>query len=141
MPGAASCKNKDTRRTLTNITSRSPSRQLATGGTVENLQMLDNGRAQLTTASSALIQATVVINAAWSAYCLRQEFPVTAGTDLGVMFAAYDLSSRYVRLPLSLPDTMTDDEKGLFPPPENEEGFHQLAERICGGELVRSFLR
>jgi len=89
---------------------------------------------------SALIEATVVINAAWSAYCLRQEFPAVNGTDLDVVFAAYDLSSRYVRLPLSLPNAITDEEKGLFAPPENEEGFHNLAERICAGELVRSFL-
>ena len=51
----------------------------------------------------------------------------------GRRFRAYDLSSRYVRLPLSLPGAITNEEKGLFAPPENEEGFHQLAERICAG--------
>ena len=89
---------------------------------------------------AALIEAVVVLNAAWSAYCLRQEFPAGAGTDLDVVFAAYDLSSRYVRLPLSRPGKITEEEKGLFDPPEDEEGFHKLAEQICGGELVRSFL-
>ncbi len=88
----------------------------------------------------ALIQAVVVINAAWSAYCIRQEFPPAAWADLGVVFAAYDLSTRYVRLPLSPPGAITEEEKGLFEPPADEEGFHKLAEHICGGELVRSFL-
>src|ERR1700722_5146183 len=89
---------------------------------------------------AALIQAVVAINAPWGPYCIRQEFPVAAWADLGVVFAAYDLSTRYVRLPLSPPGTTTEEEKGLFEPPENEEGFHKLAEQICGGELVRSFL-
>jgi carbonic anhydrase len=86
---------------------------------------------------AALVEAVVVLNAAWSAYCLRQEFPAA---DLGVVFAAYDLSSRYVRLPLSLPGAITEEEKGLFEPPKDEEGFHRLADQICHGELVRSFL-
>jgi hypothetical protein len=86
-----------------------------------------------------LIEAAVVLNAAWSAYCLRQEcrarFP-----EIGVVFGAYDLISRYVRLPLSLPGHLTEEEKGLFAPPEDAEGFRQLAARICSGELVKSHM-
>lgn len=88
---------------------------------------------------AALIEAAVVLNAAWSAYCLRQEcrarFP-----EIGVVFGAYDLISRYVRLPLSLPGHLTEEEKGLFAPPEDAEGFRQLAARICSGELVKSHM-
>jgi carbonic anhydrase len=90
---------------------------------------------------AALIQAAVVINAAWSAYCLRQEFPAASAADLGVAFAAYDLNSRYVRLPLSHPGNISEEEKGLFAPPENEAGFHELGEQICRGELVVNLLR
>ena len=87
---------------------------------------------------AALIEAVVVINAAWSAYCLQQEFPTLAG---GVVFGAYDLSSRYVRMPLSPPRHITEDEKGLFPPPENEEAFHKLAEQLCTGPLIQTLLK
>jgi carbonic anhydrase len=86
---------------------------------------------------AALLEAAVVLNAAWSAYCLRQEFR-TQFPDLGVVFGAYDLVSRHVRLPLSSPGELTEEEKGLFAPPEDVEGFRQLALRICSGKLVQS---
>lgn len=89
---------------------------------------------------AALLEAAVVLNAAWSAYCLRQEFR-TQFPDLGVVFGTYDLVSRHVRLPLSPPGEFTEEEKGLFAPPEDVEGFRQLALRICSGKLVQSLLR
>jgi carbonic anhydrase len=88
---------------------------------------------------AALLEAAVVLNAAWSAYCLRQEFR-TQFPDLGVVFGTYDLISRHVRLPLSPPGELTEEEKGLFAPPEDVEGFRQLALRICSGKLVQSLL-
>ena len=88
---------------------------------------------------AALLEAAVVLNAAWSAYCLRQEFQ-TQFPELGVVFGAYDLVTRHVRLPLSPPGELTEEEQGLFPPPEDVEGFRQLALRICSGKLVQSFL-
>src|SRR5258706_908317 len=51
---------------------------------------------------AALLEAAVVLNAAWSAYCLRQEFR-TQSPDLGVVFGTYDPLSRHVRRPLSRP--------------------------------------
>lgn len=88
----------------------------------------------------ALIEAACALNAAWTAYCLqlefRSEFP-----DLGVVFGAYDLVSRHVRLPLSRPGELTEEEKGLFTPPEDVESFRQLARKICGGALVRNLLK
>jgi carbonic anhydrase len=91
-------------------------------------------------APAALLEVGVALNAAWSAYCLRQEF---AGRfpDLGVVFGAYDLISRYVRLPLSPQDSLTEEEKGLFAPPENAAGFRELSRRVCGGRLIRNLLR
>jgi carbonic anhydrase len=88
---------------------------------------------------AALLEVAVVLNAAWSAYCLRQEFRA-AFPALGVVFGAYDLVSRHVRLPLSPPGELTEEEKGLFAPPEDVEGFRQLALRICSGKLVQSLL-
>jgi carbonic anhydrase len=88
---------------------------------------------------AALLEAAVVLNAAWTAYCLQREFHEEF-PDLGVVYGAYDLTSRRVRLPLSLPGNLTEEEKGLFMPPENVEGFRDLARRICGGKLVQSLL-
>jgi len=89
---------------------------------------------------AALLEAAVALNAAWSAYCLRQEFR-TRFPDLGVVFGTYDLVSRRVRLPLSPPGELTEEEQGLFAPPEDVEQFRQLARRICSGRLVQSLLR
>jgi carbonic anhydrase len=91
-------------------------------------------------AKAALLEVGVVINAAWSAYCLRQDF---AGKypDLGVVFGAYDLISRYVRLPLSPHDSLTEEEKGLFPPPEDAAGFREFSRKICSGTFIRNLLR
>jgi carbonic anhydrase len=88
----------------------------------------------------ALLEAAVILNAAWSAYCLRQEFR-SMFPDLGVVFGCYDLVSRYVRLPLSPSAELTEEEKGLFVPPGDVEEFRQLARRICAGKLVASLLR
>jgi hypothetical protein len=88
---------------------------------------------------AALLEAAVTLNAAWSAYCLYQEFR-THFPDLGVVFGNYDLVSRRVRLPLSPPNEITEEEQGLFAPPENAEQFRQLAHRICSGRLVQSLL-
>jgi carbonic anhydrase len=89
---------------------------------------------------AALIESACILNAAWTAYCLRQvfrpEFP-----DLGVVFGAYDLVTRHVRLPLSPAAELTEEEKGLFTPPEDIEGFRQLSRKICGGSLVRGLLK
>jgi len=89
---------------------------------------------------AALLEAAVSLNAAWSAYCLHQEFR-TRVPDLGVVFGTYDLLSRRIRLPLSLPGELTEEEQGLFAPPEDVEQFRQLARRICSGRLMQSLVR
>jgi len=88
---------------------------------------------------AALLEAAVVLNAAWSAYCLRQEFR-TQFPDLAVVFGTYDFVSRHVRLPLSPPGELAEEERGSFATPEDAEGFRRLANRICHGNLVRSLL-
>jgi hypothetical protein len=56
------------------------------------------------------------------------------------VYGAYDLITRRVRLPLSPPGELTDEEYGLFVPPEDAKGFRQLSLRICGSKLVQSVL-
>jgi carbonic anhydrase len=88
---------------------------------------------------NALIETAVVLNAAWIAACLRQEFR-TRFPDVGVVFGTYDLISRCVRLPLSPSRQPSEEERGLFTPPEDAGKFRQLALRMCSGNLVRSLI-
>jgi hypothetical protein len=88
---------------------------------------------------TALIEAAAALNAAWNAYCLKQEFH-DRYPNVGMVFGVYDVISRQVRLPLSPSDYATEEEKGLFAPPDNAEGFRQLANRISTGELVQHLL-
>ncbi|HTD56748.1 MAG TPA: carbonic anhydrase [Silvibacterium sp.] len=88
---------------------------------------------------AALLEAAVVLNAAWTAYSLRKEFHEEF-PELGVVYGAYDLVTRQVRLPLSPATEATEEERGLFEPPEDVEGFRQLALRICSGKQVKSLL-
>jgi carbonic anhydrase len=88
---------------------------------------------------AALLESAVVINAAWTAYCLRKQFREDF-PDLGVVFGMYDIATRQVRLPLSPPGEITEEERGLFPPPEDVEGFRALALRICSGKVVKNLL-
>jgi carbonic anhydrase len=88
---------------------------------------------------AALLEVAVALNAAWSAYCLRQEFRDRL-PDLGVVYGVYDLASGHVRLPLSLRGQLTEDEKGLFVPPKDAAGFRQVALKICKGQLIRSLM-
>jgi hypothetical protein len=54
--------------------------------------------------------------------------------NLNVVFGTYDLLSRYVmRLPISPCGELTEEEKGLFVPPHDVDGFRELALQTCGG--------
>lgn len=88
---------------------------------------------------AALFEAAVVLNAAWSAYCLEQEFRERSPHPK-VVFGAYDLISGRVRLPLSSPGRISAEESGLFPPPYDTRGFRHLALRICQGRLIENLL-
>jgi hypothetical protein len=59
---------------------------------------------------------------------------------VGVVFGTYDLISRCVRLPLSPSRQPSEEERGLFTPPEDAGKFRQLALRMCSGNLVRSLI-
>lgn len=89
----------------------------------------------------ALIELAVVINASWTAYCLQQEFRGRGREHVGIFFGTYDLVSRYVRLPVSKPETLTAKEKGLFRPPTDVPGFRHLALKVCQGPLIQSLLQ
>lgn len=89
---------------------------------------------------AAMIELATVLNAAWTAYCLRREFDTVARNDLGVVFGSYDLVSRYVRLPMSLAGQLIQEEIGLFEPPDSAEGFRALALYVCRGKVIQKHL-
>jgi hypothetical protein len=86
-----------------------------------------------------MLEAAVVVNAAWNAYCLRQEFKDKI-PELGVVFGAYDLIRGHVRLPLSPLGQIREQEKGLFAPPKDRAGFRRLALKTCKGQLIRTLM-
>lgn len=89
---------------------------------------------------TALVEMSVAINAAWTAYNLQQELRGHGSRTVAVAFGVYDLVSRHVRLPLSPPRALTRAEIGLFPPPAGAAAFQHLARRLARGRLVRDLL-
>ena len=89
---------------------------------------------------AALVEVAITMNAAWTAFCLRQEFTANSRHELGVVFGTYDLVSRFVRLPMSHSDSLTEEEIGLFEPPDTAEGFRALALYVCRGKMVQKHL-
>jgi carbonic anhydrase len=85
---------------------------------------------------SALVETSVVLNAALAAYALKQELD---SPRLRVVFGSYDLASRSVRLPVS-PGRAAGREIGFFPPPEGHDGFIDLALRVAGSGTITALL-
>ncbi len=84
----------------------------------------------------ALIEASVIVNAAWNAFSLQQEI-AGRGHQMAVVFGVYDLVSRYVRLPLH---TEAARDRGLHPAPATNDEFWELALRTARGEFVGHLL-
>jgi len=85
---------------------------------------------------AALIEVSVVLNAALGAFALRQEF---AGRNLQVVFGSYDLATRQVRLPLN-PPGRGRREAGLSAAPTDEKMFRELALKLAGSASMRGLL-
>jgi carbonic anhydrase len=66
---------------------------------------------------AALIDASVVVNAALTAEALTRLFAARLGDTLGVVFGVYDLNSRLV----GVPDLHSDWRQGLVTPPGRED--------------------
>lgn len=87
---------------------------------------------------AALVEVAVAVNAALAAFALRQEL----GTRrCRVVFGAYDLASRLVRLPLAPPGRGRATEIGLLDAPTGEEEFRRLVTRLAGSGAVAALLQ
>lgn len=87
---------------------------------------------------AALIEMSVVLNAAWAAFSLRQELQNREDSPLDTVFGIYDLVSRYVRLPVDPGPQGTGI--GLHSPPSDQAGFESLAARVAEGQFIRNLL-
>jgi carbonic anhydrase len=92
---------------------------------------------------SALIETSVVLNAAFGAAMLDREFVAAQPTSaLRVVFGVYDLVSRCVGVPLADLSTLDGCEHsaGLMQPPSAQEGFSRLARQVAASDFIRGRL-
>jgi len=86
---------------------------------------------------SALIEATVLFNAALAAYTLQGELSGKATIGCGVAYGVYDLITHRVGLPAH---SGTDPGVRLVAPPRDREDFTVLATHLASGDGVRRSL-
>ncbi len=86
---------------------------------------------------SALIETTVLFNAALAAYTLQGEVSGNAATGCRVAYGVYDLVTHRVGLPAH---SGTDGGVWLAAPPRDREDFVQLAAHLASGDGVRRSL-
>jgi len=84
----------------------------------------------------ALIEASIVTNAALSAYSVQQEFITHDLPELQAVYGVYVLETREVWAPRS------GDIKGigLAPPPRDLAGFADLADAVVRSERIASYI-
>ena len=84
----------------------------------------------------ALIEASIVTNAALSAYSIQQEFIAQDLPELQVAYGVYVLETREVLAPRS------GDIKGtgLASPPRDLAGFADLADAVVRSERIASYI-
>ena len=86
----------------------------------------------------ALIEASVVTNAALAAYTVQQELHGLGPHDLRAVYGVYILQSRQVWTPAADPG---GQEVGLAEPPKDGDGFLRLGEAVVQSDRIVSLLR
>ena len=86
----------------------------------------------------ALIETSVILNAALSAAVLIHNFHDALGDRLQVSFGVYDLRHRVVGLPGD--DSAGQWREGLFAPPTDQDGFDAFGRRIAASPFIASLL-
>lgn len=84
----------------------------------------------------ALIETTVMLNAALAAAVLVQRFHSTSSDRLQVLYATYDLGLRTA----GLPDDSGEWQPGLYRPPGDPDELEKLGRRLAGSNLVNDLL-
>jgi len=86
---------------------------------------------------SALLETTVLLNAALAAYTLQSELSEDAATGCRVAYGVYDLVTHRVGLPAH---DGADSGVRLVAPPRDREDFRRLATQLASGDGVRRSL-
>jgi carbonic anhydrase len=79
----------------------------------------------------ALIETAVTLNAAQSAFALRQEVEKAAKWEIEVLYGVYNLFTHRVSLPIHVPVGMSGGEIALSYAPTNPREFNLLAVQIA----------
>lgn len=87
---------------------------------------------------AALIEASVVMNAALNAGAVRKEFGDRLGSDIEVVFGVYNLITRRVKATL---EADTNLAVRLSAPPTEPGGYEQLATLVGGSGTVSELLK
>jgi carbonic anhydrase len=87
----------------------------------------------------ALIEMTVILNAAMGAAVLHQTFHDIIGKRLQVSFGIYNLDRRTVGLP-DRADPGGEWQVGLFKPPTDQNGIEVLSREMADSRLIRALL-
>lgn len=88
---------------------------------------------------AAAVDLSVVLNAAMVAAVLRRNFQGRLGDELGIVYGVYNLASRNVGLPAT-GDRGDMWQPGLFAPPDDEDGFATLADRLARSPFFAELL-
>ena len=88
---------------------------------------------------TAVIEVAVALNAALTASIAARNFSQSLGSSLGVAFGVFNLETRRVGLP---GDNLNTERwlGGLFAPPKDESGFHDLGRQLAGSAYVVEIL-
>jgi carbonic anhydrase len=82
---------------------------------------------------TALVETSVVVNAAWAAYSLAHEL---GGSPLQVVYGRYDIANGRLGVPLR----GRSAGEPLLPAPRHQADFQRLGERIARSEEIRARL-
>lgn len=85
----------------------------------------------------ALIETSIVLNAALTAASLQDALAQRLGPQRTVVFGVYNLHSKRVRIEL---ESTTEVDIHLSRPPKDAEGFGQLGRLIASSSVVRELL-
>jgi carbonic anhydrase len=84
----------------------------------------------------ALIEMTVILNAALAAAVLAHNFYEALSDRLQVAYGVYDLRNRSV----GLPGPNGEWQVGLFQPPTDQSGFEMFGRHLAESRMIREFL-
>src|SRR5262249_21406334 len=86
---------------------------------------------EMPTYRESLIETAVCINAAQTAFALRQEIELAGHWEIEVLFGVYNLLNHQVCMPNNPLAPASDQNVNLALPPSNPKEFHTLAVRMA----------